>query len=149
LRLRRPRARRPAHHHLPLLTFVSPEPVAPLRRHPWEVRVFGVHTALITPFRPDGEVDHAAFERLVQRQVEAGVHGLVPCGTTGETPTLTEPEQAELVRRTLALAKGLPVSAGVGTNDTRTTVAKVEATQALGVQAGLLVFPYYNKPNPN
>lgn len=111
--------------------------------------MFGVHTALITPFRPDGAVDHAAFERLVQRQVEAGVQGLVPCGTTGETPTLTEPEQAELVRRTLALAGGLPVSAGVGTNDTRTTVAKVEATQALGVQAGLLVFPYYNKPNPN
>jgi 4-hydroxy-tetrahydrodipicolinate synthase len=110
--------------------------------------VFGVHTALVTPFRGDGAVDHAAFERLVQRQLDAGIHGLVPCGTTGETPTLSEAEQAELIRRTVAMAGGRPVTAGVGTNDTRTTVAKVEATQALGVQAGLLVFPYYNKPNP-
>ncbi|MBN2799474.1 MAG: 4-hydroxy-tetrahydrodipicolinate synthase [Deltaproteobacteria bacterium] len=109
----------------------------------------GVHTALITPFREDGSVDFTAYERLCQRQVDAGVHGLVVAGTTGEAPTLTEAEYDQLVRIAVGVGQGVvPVTAGVGTNNTVSTVAKLERAAQLGANAGLLVFPYYNKPNP-
>lgn len=109
----------------------------------------GIHTALVTPFDARGEVDVPAFERAVARQLAAGIHGLVPCGTTGETPTLSTEEQDLLVRSCLEQAGGrVPVTAGIGSNDTRGTVRRAEQVAALGAQAGLLVFPYYNKPNP-
>lgn len=111
--------------------------------------MFGIHTALATPFASDGSVDLPTFERLVQRQLDAGIHGLVPCGTTGETPTLLEAEQRTLLATCLKLADGkVPVTVGVGTNSTRTTVASTRRAKEDGATAGLLVFPYYNKPNP-
>jgi 4-hydroxy-tetrahydrodipicolinate synthase len=110
----------------------------------------GVLTALITPFSADGAVDIAAFERLAHRQLQAGIHGLVVCGTTGETPTLAIEEQDDLIAAGVRVAAGsAPVLAGVGTNDTRSTRRAIERAAALGVDAGLLVFPYYNKPNPD
>ncbi len=109
----------------------------------------GVHTALVTPFTPTGELDLPAFDRLAERQLEAGVAGLVVCGTTGETPTLTREEWEVLLRRTVDLVAGrVPVTAGCGTNQTRSTVAQATRARELGVDAALVVLPYYNKPNP-
>ena len=109
----------------------------------------GIHTALVTPFTATGAVDLAAFEAMCRRQLDAGIHGLVPCGTTGETPTLTREEWASLLGVALRVADGrVPVTVGVGSNDTASTVAACEQAKALGADAGLLVFPYYNKPNP-
>jgi 4-hydroxy-tetrahydrodipicolinate synthase len=109
----------------------------------------GIHTALVTPFTASGAVDVPALERLCARQVDAGVHGLVAVGTTGEAPTLDDDEQALVVATTLAVAAGrVPVMAGVGTNSTRSTVRKVARAAEQGAAFGLLVLPYYNKPNP-
>jgi 4-hydroxy-tetrahydrodipicolinate synthase len=107
----------------------------------------GVHTALVTPFTAGGDVDYPAFERLLERQLANGVDGLVPCGTTGETPTLEMDEWKQLITITVAGARGKPVTAGVGTNSTRHTVSNCEVAAKLGANAGLLVLPYYNKPN--
>lgn len=108
----------------------------------------GVHTALVTPFDDHGAVDLDTYRALARRQLDNGVHGLVACGTTGETPTLTAAEWDACVRTALEVADGRPVTAGVGTNSTRTTVENVVRAKSLGASAGLLVFPYYNKPNP-
>jgi 4-hydroxy-tetrahydrodipicolinate synthase len=106
----------------------------------------GVHTAIITPFR-DGKVDHAALEALVERQIAGGVHGLVPCGTTGESATLSKVEKVEIFRRVIATAKGrAKVIAGVGTNDTAGSIELARAAADLGADAGLVITPYYNKP---
>ncbi len=111
----------------------------------WE----GVHTALVTPFR-GGEVDLDCFRALCERQLRAGVQGLVVCGTTGETPTVTEAEWSELVRVALEVAGGaIPVTAGVGTNNTASTLGRIRLALQLGADAGLLVLPYYNKPSPD
>lgn len=110
----------------------------------------GIHTAMVTPFREDGTLDLPAFERLCARQIDAGIHGLVACGTTGESPTLDTSEWRAVVDAAVRVAAGrVPVTAGVGTNDTRSTLRNVEAALEAGADAGLLVFPYYNKPNPN
>lgn len=107
----------------------------------------GTLTALVTPFR-DGELDVAALEALVQRQLEAGVDGLVPCGTTGESPTLSEAEHQEVVSRVVRLAGGrVPVVAGSGTNCTARTVALARLNAECGVDALLVVAPYYNRPS--
>jgi 4-hydroxy-tetrahydrodipicolinate synthase len=111
--------------------------------------VQGIHTALVTPFTADGALDLPAYERLCARQIDAGIHGLVACGTTGESPTLTDPEWTAVIEATRRIAAGrVPVTAGIGTNSTRTSVEKAVAAKELGADAGLLVFPYYNKPNP-
>ncbi|MDP6934027.1 MAG: 4-hydroxy-tetrahydrodipicolinate synthase [Myxococcota bacterium] len=105
-------------------------------------------TALVTPFR-DGAVDLAAVQDLAHRQVEAGVHALVPCGTTGEAPTLTSEEWNQVVRVVVEVSAGsVPVVAGCGTNSTASTVVNVELAGSLGVDAVLVVLPYYNRPNP-
>lgn len=110
--------------------------------------MFGIHTALVTPFTDDDTIDVGAFERICADQIEGGIHGLVVAGTTGEAPTLDGDEWALLVRTALAVANGrVPVCAGVGTNSTRASVAKAERARGLGAQTGLLVLPYYNKPN--
>jgi 4-hydroxy-tetrahydrodipicolinate synthase len=110
----------------------------------------GIHTALVTPFADDGSVDIGTFEALCARQIDAGIHGLVACGTTGETPTLEPEEWGACVSAAVRVAgKRVPVSAGVGTNATRSTVRNVAAAAALGADTGLLVLPYYNKPNPD
>jgi 4-hydroxy-tetrahydrodipicolinate synthase len=109
----------------------------------------GIHTALVTPFTAGGSVDVDAFEALCERQIEAGVQGIVACGTTGEATTLTAEEWRQVVGAAVRVsAKRVTVSAGVGTNDTAHTVHNVEAALELGADVGLLVFPYYNKPNP-
>jgi 4-hydroxy-tetrahydrodipicolinate synthase len=107
----------------------------------------GCGTALITPFRRDGSVDYAALRRLVQFQLQEGIHFLVPCGTTGETPTLEPDEYAGVVRLVVEEVRGrVPVVAGVSGNNTKKVSAQARETSALGVQAILSAAPYYNKP---
>ena len=106
----------------------------------------GALTALVTPFR-DGEVDERALRDLVERQIAAGIDGLVPCGTTGENVTLTHAEYARVVRTVVdQTRKRVPVVAGSGTNSTRHTIELSEAARGAGVDGLLLVVPYYNKP---
>lgn len=109
-------------------------------------RFDGVFTALVTPFR-DGKVDHERFEALVERQVEAGVAGLVPVGTTGEAATLDDDEAEELIRRTARVAAGRAmVVAGAGSNNTQAAAAKARRAEKAGADALLVVAPYYSRP---
>lgn len=109
-------------------------------------RLEGTFTALITPFH-DAELDERALRSLVERQITEGVSGLVPCGTTGETPTLSGSEYDRVIRVTIEQAAGrVPVIAGTGGNDTRGTIARTRAAQAAGADGALIVTPYYNKP---
>jgi 4-hydroxy-tetrahydrodipicolinate synthase len=109
----------------------------------------GAGTALVTPFTREGAFDEGALRRLVRRQVEEGIDFLVPCGTTGETPTLSGSEQARVVILSVEEANGhVPVLAGAGSNDTRKAVDQAKAMAALGAQGVLSVGPYYNKPTP-
>lgn len=106
----------------------------------------GLMTALVTPFS-GSRVDEGAFRALVQRQIEGGVQGLVPCGTTGEAPTLSAEEQASIVRWTIEEAQGtVPVLAGIGSNSTSKAVANAKRMADLGVDGVLATAPYYNKP---
>jgi 4-hydroxy-tetrahydrodipicolinate synthase len=106
----------------------------------------GLMTALVTPFR-DGEVDFASMEKLVDRQIDAGVDWLVPCGTTGESPTLAEEEHERILETVIARAAGRrPVMAGTGTNNTATTIRCTRRAAELGASAALIVTPYYNRP---
>src|SRR6516165_931353 len=106
----------------------------------------GSFTALITPF--DGsEVDYDAFCRLVEFQIEAGTHGLVPVGTTGESPTLSHDEHQRVVENCIAAARGrVPVVAGAGSNSTKEAVELARHAEKAGAAAVLVVTPYYNKP---
>ena len=115
---------------------------------PRNVRLRGAITALVTPFDGSGKIDQDALARLVRWQVASGIHGLCPCGTTGEGATLDEDEKAQVVRTVVEQAAGrVPVIAGCGTNDTRTTVSGARAAERAGADALLVVSPYYNKPN--
>ncbi|MBZ5539544.1 MAG: 4-hydroxy-tetrahydrodipicolinate synthase [Acidobacteriia bacterium] len=107
----------------------------------------GCGTAMVTPFRRDASLDEATLRRLIRRQMEAGVDFLVPCGTTGESPTLTREEHLRVVAITVELAKGqLPVLAGAGGYNTAEVIAMARELAALGVDGLLSVTPYYNKP---
>lgn len=107
----------------------------------------GCGTALVTPFRRDLSLDEDALRRLVRRQLEAGVHFLVPCGTTGENPTLNRQEHLRVVEITLEEAKGkCPVLAGCGGYNTAEVIELARELEALGVDGLLSVTPYYNKP---
>jgi 4-hydroxy-tetrahydrodipicolinate synthase len=107
----------------------------------------GCGTALVTPFRPDGTLDEAALRRLVQFQLREGIDFLVPCGTTGETPTLEHEEFLRVIQITLEEANGkASVIAGVGGNNTKKVIENTREVRALGVQGVLAVAPYYNKP---
>ena len=109
----------------------------------------GVGTALITPFMKSGAVDEAAVARLARRQVDAGVHFLVPCGTTGETPTLSPDERRRIVEIVAEEAGGRAlVMAGAGGYDTKEVIHAVEMMTKAGAQGILSVTPYYNKPTP-
>jgi 4-hydroxy-tetrahydrodipicolinate synthase len=109
----------------------------------------GCGTALVTPFRRDLSLDEEALRRLVRRQVDEGVHFLVPCGTTGENPTLTRAEHLRVVQITVEEARGkVPVVAGAGGSDTRGVVELARAVEALGADGLLTVTPPYNKPTP-
>jgi 4-hydroxy-tetrahydrodipicolinate synthase len=109
----------------------------------------GVGTALITPFTRSGALDEPAIKRLARRQIDAGVHFLVPCGTTGETPTLSDAERRRVVELVVEEAAGkVPVVAGAGGYDTREVVDAAREMQKVGADALLSVTPYYNKPTP-
>jgi len=109
----------------------------------------GCGTAMVTPFRRDGSVDEAAVTRLAKRQIDAGIHFLVPCGTTGEVPTLTDEEQVRIVELIVAEAKGrVPVLAGAGGYNTREVIDAGMRMKAAGANGLLSVTPYYNKPTP-
>jgi 4-hydroxy-tetrahydrodipicolinate synthase len=110
----------------------------------------GCGTALVTPFKSDLSLDEEALRRLVQRQIEAGIHFLVPCGTTGENPTLSREEHLRVVEITVEEADGkIPVLGGAGGNDTREVVALAREVEARGADGLLVVTPYYNKPTPD
>ena len=106
----------------------------------------GSFTALITPFK-DGRVDEDAFVRLVEWQIAQGTHGLVPCGTTGESPTLSTEEHKRVIEICVKTAKKrVPVVAGAGSNSTEEAVDLSKFSKAIGADAVLQVMPYYNKP---
>ena len=107
----------------------------------------GSLVALITPFR-DHELDEGAFQEHVAWQIDQGTHGLVPCGTTGESPALADDEQKRLIALCVEVAKAkrVPVIAGTGTNSTEHTIALTRQAKEAGADAALIVCPYYNKP---
>ena len=108
----------------------------------------GTYTALITPFYRDESVDFDALEQLVERQIEAGVEGIVPVGTTGESPTLRPDEHLKVIERVVHVSAGrCKVIAGTGANSTVEAVELTLAAKAFGVDGTLQVTPYYNKPN--
>ena len=116
-------------------------------------RLRGAFTALVTPFTADGRLDEDAYRRLVAWQVMAGIDGLVPVGTTGESPTLTAVERDRLIEiavQTVAERPSrhrIPVIAGTGSNDTASTIEATRRAAALGADAALIVTPYYNRPD--
>lgn len=109
------------------------------------INLTGCGTALITPFR-NGAVDYDAFAALVDRQVEAGIDFLVPLGTTGETPCLEDDERIKVLQVAKEHSKGLPVVVGGGTNSLNHTIRSMQMLDPYGVDAFLIVVPYYNKP---
>jgi 4-hydroxy-tetrahydrodipicolinate synthase len=114
------------------------------------MRFEGTYTALVTPFRdePDQPIDWDALDALIDAQVAGGVAGLVPCGTTGESPTLSHEEHAAVIERTVKRASGrVQVVAGTGSNSTREALEMSQHAERAGVDAVMLVVPYYNKPS--
>ena len=110
----------------------------------------GVGTALVTPFTRTGAVDEAGVRRLARRQLDGGVHFLVPCGTTGESPTLSEDERTKVVEICVEEARGrAPVLAGAGGYDTREAIRSARLMERAGADGLLSVTPYYNKPTPD
>jgi 4-hydroxy-tetrahydrodipicolinate synthase len=110
-------------------------------------RFTGVGTALVTPFRGDGSVDEAAVKRLARRQIDAGIHFLCPCGTTGEAPTLSHDEKLRVVQIVVDENNGkVPVLAGAGGYDTREVIEFARELERIGADGLLSVTPYYNKP---
>lgn len=106
----------------------------------------GIFTALVTPFR-DGELDEKAFKKLVDFQIAGGVNGIVPCGTTGEAPTLSYEEHEKVIELAVKYAGGrIPVIAGTGSNSTKEAIELTESAKKLGADLCLLTTPYYNKP---
>ena len=109
--------------------------------------VKGSITALVTPFSEDG-LDETAFQEHVEWQIASGIHGLVPCGTTGESATLTHEEHKRVIRLCVEAAAGrVPVIAGAGSNETRVSIDYAQVAKECGADAALVVTPYYNKPS--
>ena len=126
-------------------TMRQPESISPNAGR-LQVALGGVFTALVTPFR-DGAVDFDTLERLIERQIAAGVNGLVPVGTTGEATTLTADEAARIIRCCVERAAGRAfVLAGAGSNATDKAVRAAEAAAAAGADGLMVVTPYYNRP---
>jgi 4-hydroxy-tetrahydrodipicolinate synthase len=110
----------------------------------------GVFTALVTPFLEDGKIDESTLRQLVDIQIDEGVHGVVPTGTTGESPSLSHDEHIEVIRIVTEQVKGrVPVIAGTGSNSTKEAVDLTTKAKELGADASLQVAPYYNKPTQN
>lgn len=115
-------------------------------RQPWT----GCGTALVTPFTRSGALDEAAVRRLARRQIDAGIHFLVPCGTTGESPTMTEDERVRVVELVVEEARGqVPVLAGAGGYNTAEVIHTARRMVRAGANGILSVTPYYNKPTPD
>lgn len=107
----------------------------------------GIYTALITPFKND-KLDIDAYEKIINRQIKAGVSGLVPSGTTGESPTLSHEEHNEIIRICAEIAKGkAQIIAGTGSNSTKEAIYMTKHAEIVGADAALIVTPYYNKPS--
>jgi len=107
----------------------------------------GTYTAIITPFKKDESIDYVALEKLVEFQIKNGISGIVPCGTTGESPTLSHKEHHEVIDFVIAKAKGrVPIIAGAGSNSTKEAIEMTKAAEKSGASAILSVNPYYNKP---
>lgn len=107
----------------------------------------GTYTAIVTPFRSNGQLDEVALERLVKAQIKGGVDGIVPCGTTGESPTLSYEEHVQVIELTVKFAAGrCKVIAGTGANSTSEAIYLTKAAEEVGADASLQVAPYYNKP---
>lgn len=108
----------------------------------------GSMTALITPMHEDGTVDEAAFQKFVQWQIDEGTDGLIPVGTTGESPTLSHAEHERVIDLTIEVGRpaGIPVIAGTGSNNTAEAISLTAHAKAAGADAALVVTPYYNKP---
>jgi 4-hydroxy-tetrahydrodipicolinate synthase len=120
--------------------------------NPTQPTLRGAFTALVTPFASDRSVDEEAFRQHVRWQVLAGIDGLVPCGTTGESPTLSSAERERLIELTVEASEApsggrVAVVAGTGTNDTATTIRATRRAAELGADAALVVAPYYNRPD--
>lgn len=108
----------------------------------------GTHTAIITPFR-NGQIDEATFRKLVNFQFDNGVQGVVPCGTTGESPTLDHAEHGRVIQLTVEAAAGRGIiMAGTGSNSTREAIEMTQEAETAGAHASLQVAPYYNRPTP-
>jgi 4-hydroxy-tetrahydrodipicolinate synthase len=109
----------------------------------------GAYTALVTPFNDDGSaIDFEALEWLIEAQLAAGIAGLVPCGTTGESPTLTEAEQKAVIERTVKVTRGrVPVLAGAGSFSTEKTIKTSQTALEAGADGVMIVMPYYNRPS--
>ncbi|WP_449242152.1 4-hydroxy-tetrahydrodipicolinate synthase [Desulfovibrio sp.] len=113
------------------------------------MKIRGAFTALVTPFR-DGQVDEDAYRRHVEWQIEQGIDGLVPCGTTGEAATMDHEEQGRVIRMCVEQVKGrVPVIAGAGSNSTREAIELTRLAKEAGADATLQITPYYNKPTPD
>ena len=107
----------------------------------------GSIVAIITPFKENGDLDLDALKKLVQWHLQVGTDAIVCCGTTGEDPTLSDEERTAVIKIVLeTVCKKVPVIAGVGTNDTRSTVERTREAKELGVDAALVIMPYYNRP---
>ncbi|BCS87240.1 4-hydroxy-tetrahydrodipicolinate synthase [Pseudodesulfovibrio sediminis] len=109
----------------------------------------GAFTALSTPFTADGEIDEANFRDFIEWQIEQGIDGLVPCGTTGEAATMSHSEQGRIIKIAVEQAKGrVPVIAGAGSNSTKEAIELTKMAKEAGADAALQITPYYNKPTP-
>ena len=110
-------------------------------------RFHGAFTALVTPFSAQGGIDEASYKKLIEWQIAQGIHGVVPCGTTGESPTLSEKEHEQVIKVCVeTVAKRVPVIAGAGSNSTAEAVHMAKYAAKVGADAVLSVTPYYNKP---
>lgn len=108
----------------------------------------GAFTALVTPFK-DGAIDEDAYRALIEWQIEQGIDGVVPCGTTGEAATMTHEEQGQVIKICVEQVKGrIPVIAGAGSNNTKEAIQLTQLAKKAGADAALQITPYYNKPTP-
>ena len=108
----------------------------------------GSFVALVTPFKDDESLDEAKLKELIEFQIDGGTHGIVPCGTTGESPSLSEEEHDRVIEITVDTVNGrVPIIAGTGSNSTARTLRATEHAKHAGADAALIVTPYYNKPN--
>jgi 4-hydroxy-tetrahydrodipicolinate synthase len=109
----------------------------------------GAYTALVTPMNADGSVDYGALDALVEAQIKGGIDGLVPCGTTGESATMTGQERYDVIKHVVEKTNGrVPVVAGAGSNSTSVAIEHQKRAVDTGAQYALVVTPYYNKPTP-